>query len=900
MKRFALKRITALALTIVMVLSLVPMTVWATETGAMDSGLYAKFEDGVLSGKFDMIHNTAHYYEVDYEGNGTTVYYWNSGVDTMSFNKEEGQGEIDVNLVECALKGLFSITLTEAEGTVHVQFTTGTQGGFPIVFSDGTDSGNNDNQGSEQNNYSPLFVYSKGQDGKYDHFNGTGFGVGGVQEFELYIRAQLAENGSWEYVPITLGDGYTLGCSDEILKDRVTWSTAEGKENVAIVDTRGITLNSEKQVYLTATKNGITYGLSLYLHPGDNSGGNQGGNQNYIGYPTFGNAQLYFSPNGQGIPMQRKMNVNAGTKQSFHLWYETNDGPKKITKSDVSEITATDSSIGTFTMGDDGKLTWDATNAGANRQAVLNVTVGEVTYQALIYTTASAENRVPDPEREGMDVNLDNASFKYKGTEYYLVPVYPSGNGVTRLLGSTFNIDKERSYFWSYTAALATTKNGTDFTLVYDEEVLELLKNVEFSLTALEREWITANGESMPLCMSGEAFADWGHGEQYTKLKTYNKFCEPIGFVFDISSAGPYKLTVSATVNGETISSFACTTAFYKETYVVDGLTTVADINAKLAQFKEDHPEADEINDEIVVVLPHGELEGVIQVPGGLPDVFFNGSEEGETVLRGGICAVNQITEVRNVRFVGAGKGVKMLSDGTTPNYGLWGRAHGGFFDCTFSGYDCAVVSTHGVRFGGQNSIFYNNRVALWMNIDPVSRQGGNLEMRRMVFAHNDVALQLDRFTSTLDLGIYITEQNIFYENGKDAELANSKRSFFMPGNVYDENSGVQRNFQGNVYGDPYYVLSDAGRNDLSFGEIGNLPLGTYRENWIASAGGKFIKVFPANWKVPMVYANANDYVIPANELKNGKMTIDVVDNTTDGTNGIIATITLKPTSENE
>lgn len=886
-----MKKITALILTLVLALSLLPIGVWATEVASgtdVPRQLYAGFFDGNTTIWNTFVNCPSGEQRGFYLGVEDNGIYTIITADMIGSDKEYSLSDSG-NVGTVSTPDQYNWCAWQPVGAAaqgYIQLThnaNGTVYRLPVEIS-----------------YPPLYMYGQGQNGEYNYFNGTGFPVGGVQEFALSIWAPVAENEPWEYVKITQTDGYLLGCSDEILNGCITWSTAAGKENVAIINTQGITLNEQKVVYLTATKDGATYGLRINLHPSNNQGGSGNNPGNDAGYPTFGNMQLYFSASDQGEPVQRKMSVNAGTAESFYLWYNRDGAFRMITQDDSPAFSVPNNDIGTFSIGADNKVTWNTADIGANRQAVLNVTVDGTTYRALLYTTASAENRVPDPDREDMDVDLTNASFKYKGTEYYLVPVYPSGNGVTRLLGSTFTIDRNRTYFWSYTAALATTKNGTDFTLVYDEEILGLLEDIEFSLTALDREWITANGKSMPLCLQGDAFSDWGHREQYTKLTTYNKFCDPIGLVFDFSSAGPYKLTVSATVNGKAITSSACTTAFYKETYVIDSLTTVDAINTKLAQFKTEHPEADKINDEIMVVLPSGELEGIIQIPSALPDVFFNGSENGETVLKGGIHAENQITEVRNIRFVGAGKDKATLDDGITPNYGLWGKAFGGFFNCTFSNYDCAVVSSHGVRFGGMNSIFYNNRVALWMNVDPASKQGGNLDMNRMVFAHNDVAMQLDQFTSTLDLGIYITAQNIFYENGKDAALANSKRSFFMPGNVYDENNGVQRNFKGNVYGDPYYVLSELGRSDLRAENIGNLPLGTYNENWITSVAGKFVKVFPTNWKVPMVYANADDYVIPANELKNGKMIIDVVDNTADGTNDVVATITLKPASEKD
>ncbi len=207
---------------------------------------------------------TTHWFDVGVNADGTALVWETTPTITPSSDtlgtfelfKEDEKSRIKWDTTN-ASEGRGSVTLN-VDGVNYV---------LNVCVNVLPDGGGN---GGEQNNYQSLHMYGKGQDGNYNYFNGTGFPVGGVQEFPLYIWAPVADNQPWEYVPITEADGYILGCSDEILNGRITWSTAEGKENVAIVDTRGITVDAEKQVYLTATKDDITYGLRLFLNPGGN------------------------------------------------------------------------------------------------------------------------------------------------------------------------------------------------------------------------------------------------------------------------------------------------------------------------------------------------------------------------------------------------------------------------------------------------------------------------------------------------------------------------------------------------------------------------------------------------------------------------------------------------------
>ena len=203
-----------------------------------------------------------------------------------------------------------------------------------------------------------------------------------------------------------------------------------------------------------------------------------------------------------------------------------------------------------------------------------------------------------------------------------------------------------------------------------------------------------------------------------------------------------------------------------------------------------------------MVQLPAGVFTGQLVIPSHLEQVSIVGTAvDGvpQTVLQGGVVCDKGNCYVRDLEFRGCGKDQKYWSDGT-PNRALYGDGGGDYERCIFSDYSAAVVCTGRLRYGGEQSVFRNNAVAVLL--DSVSHGGGDLQIVDCAFEENDVAiwfrrlsdgLPADRFSMTgtqfadngVDLrsdvnGTFVFSNNQFFHNGAETAVTETFAGQFL------------------------------------------------------------------------------------------------------------------------
>lgn len=341
---------------------------------------------------------------------------------------------------------------------------------------------------------------------------------------------------------------------------------------------------------------------------------------------------------------------------------------------------------------------------------------------------------------------------------------------------------------------------------------------------------------------------------------------------------------------------------------------TVAYINNFLQEYEGSDSEYNAIH--LGISLPAGKLKGYIEVPAKNYNVFFDGAMDDDgnllTTLEGGITASNADTRASNVRFVGAGRGEKDWSKAENwngsklPNKAIYGEAGGGVYHCSFIGYACAIEMNGGVIGVGGNSdhngfpvgdtgcFFYNNEVAIKVNIPDGSDFMGDSQYWKMVMVNNGTDFDFEDVGDGSGYWVNINSA-IFVRNDNKNSIHNTGgRTFFMPKCVFyntaNENTSGNKDpkVDGNVSIAPYYTLTPAGKaaliTSLNVEEMLADPI--YKEEWISTE-----RLFPRSWICP---ANPDKalYSVPADNITEEEMTIDIVDNGND--DDYVGTIKLK------
>ena len=390
--------------------------------------------------------------------------------------------------------------------------------------------------------------------------------------------------------------------------------------------------------------------------------------------------------------------------------------------------------------------------------------------------------------------------------------------------------------------------------------------------------------------------------------ETFGNRLAAVGYCHNLDTLGMWQVKTTVKFkNGLELTTALSSKSEYLAVYdhPMEADATVADINAYIASFKENYPNANPQQSTLNLSLPGKELHGLIVVdPETAPkEIQLMGCEGGvgETVLYGSVYANNFSTRLMNIRMVGAGKTNNKYKEAWnsdcadeligTPNYGVYGSAYGYIHCCSFTGYRTAVYSkADWYRFGMGYSLFYDNHTALYMECtDP--NGGGVPTMAGNVYMNNQFALWLERFPTNFDTSTFGTDDNIFIDNQKDIHSGN--RSYFAPGNAFgtltsNGNKAVP-NTTGKAHAAPYYGVTDTGLAVLS-GNLSQLPLDTLSQElstWIDD-----VKLYPNNWAVPN-YGDAEIYMISVDDITDG-MTISTIDKTSDSDNDVLGTIKLK------
>ena len=377
-------------------------------------------------------------------------------------------------------------------------------------------------------------------------------------------------------------------------------------------------------------------------------------------------------------------------------------------------------------------------------------------------------------------------------------------------------------------------------------------------------------------------------------------------YVFNHYSQGKWLLVASGTYNGTTdVVTRAYTNKEEQLVEVIDAtsMTTVTEINGAISNCIARLPEG--YNGRIAVELPAATLEGYIEVPAFDNEVMLNGKMEGgelKTVLKGGIIVNSADFHAGEIRFIGAGR-----ASSTTDNYAISGTARGGYSNCTFTGYDCAVYITQGLA-GGENNFFYDNNVGIRVK-DPDGLAVGNHQIYKTVFAYNGKDVEvLNADGENGDTKHYAIWDTIFIGSEKNVSVDESLwEILFMPKNAFDDGplaadtSRVDEpKIEGRVSATPYYGLSDAGKDALYGLQDANadqnadyyLAHPTFNDDWIDHG-----RKFNSEWMCPE-HPDKDIYNVPGDEIRKHhnrghNMTIKVMGEGDKG-HEHMATITLK------
>lgn len=644
-----------------------------------------------------------------------------------------------------------------------------------------------------------------------------------------------------------------------------------------------------------------------------------------------GEQQLYWrddrdSENPYKTEFRGDINKNYG----FWLWYGDGENKSEVYGDFVPSVIG---EIGEFKFVEGTGFQWDTTNATADA-GFLVVTKNGVSYRMAVtvnlnpgsgggnqggnnqptnWQTGAALNEstqyVTWPMRDEIYfVNEDTpASFELnvegKTETFYMLPCFLMGNSLRTGFGSyidlTENVNTNEVYyaidFWT------SSNGGKDLSPITDSEreaINNLVTSASITLIPVE--------DSDGIWDWGTKFPDYATKDYLsTSIKAaFGNRIYPVGFKGDLNSLGMWQVKATVTLTNDQV----LTTVFrynvnYKKNFTYDVPSDVAaedvveHVNSYIANFSRAYPGADLEKTQLMVNLPAGAFNGLITVPASAPaTVQISGSNSGETVLNGSICANNNRTEVFNIRMVGAGENGNGNESANkekwdtgdlsgTLNYGIYGTAFGMISNCSFTGYRTAVYSdADWYRFGMSNSVFYDNDTALYVNVkDP--NGGGVPTMEGNVYINNQCAIEVKKLPTSAP-SIFSTSKNIFIGNGKDINGSSGNRSLFLHSNAFV----TEPQTTGKAYAAPYYEVTAQCLADLAQNNLATLPLDAVK-NQLKNNPGAWIgtvKKYPDNWAVPS-FGNVEIYKISANDITNG-MTIATINSSDD----VAGTIKLK------
>ena len=269
---------------------------------------------------------------------------------------------------------------------------------------------------------------------------------------------------------------------------------------------------------------------------------------------------------------------------------------------------------------------------------------------------------------------------------------------------------------------------------------------------------------------------------------------------------GTWTITASCTV-GETTYSVSC----YSERVNarqedIGSVESVSALNEALKTKIEGNTEGSDKPLYIVVSLKPIEYTGTIEIPEektGRVIVILQGKRDStgnHTILKGGVKSDCDTVSVENIDFRGANyqeddtkyteNYSATCSDGTTPNYALYGSGRGNSVNCTFEGYKQAVVWTVGSRLLGRNNIYRYNDIGWYVDIADSYDNGINTDATGSRFENNNTAIYVNSFGGfqyTNTFAVYV-RGNVFIDNAVDMSN-HSGRWWYIPGNYFEHNN---------------------------------------------------------------------------------------------------------------
>lgn len=162
--------------------------------------------------------------------------------------------------------------------------------------------------------------------------------------------------------------------------------------------------------------------------------------------------------------------------------------------------------------------------------------------------------------------------------------------------------------------------------------------------------------------------------------------------------------------------------------------------------------------------------------------------DDAHLYIEGGVKTnIRQLT-VQNIYFYGAGADKQTWNDGSG-NYGLVGPGQGVFRNCEFHKFYHAVHRYSNnddigvASFGGSNTEFNGNGVAIYIDVDQDT--GGNDDLENCKFVGNGTAIHLHNIPSGLDLVYVKVRGNRFAGNKTDVDNQNNS-ILWMPYNTFE------------------------------------------------------------------------------------------------------------------
>lgn len=749
-----------------------------------------------------------------------------------------------------------------------------------------------------------------------------------VTEHECSV-AYVKANGGVDYLNLFIGDEenktqiddtYTLSYPEGI----GTFSFHENKQSViwnpldATVDTG----------YIQASKDGIAYRMSLRLILENSGGGNQdGGNQGSNGDPFTLNGVEIYTNKSQGVGTYHDWSTYDGLEhtttdggEAVKVYYRPREACKLFLKP-IGGITLTGISGG---LGEHANLGDIEESTGIYELTLNNTAEGEGNVWIDLSNDSGldilfvpggsggssggnqeimrSEDVVPSTATLPIsDIPADVDHWDYIGVQkidtinnidYYfglarhesgkLLDVKWDGNGLSQ--GAQTSVQLAIG-FWKQVGQQRVLLEGDELTAF-----LAYFRDLSIELKLYTDDADNTNGIEYPWTRSLK--------EDDSAISPYPCCTE---YVFNQYSQGKWLFIASGMYNGNEVVARGYSNKEMQLVEVIDAtnMTTVTEINnaisACIASLSENY------NGRINVELPAATLEGYIVVPDFGNEVMLHGKVEGgelKTELKGGIIVNSSDFHVGDIRFTGAGR-----TSSVTNNYAISGTARGGYSNCTFTGYDCAVYITHGLA-GGENNFFYDNNVGIRVK-DPDGLEVGNHQIYKTVFAHNGKDIEVlnadGESGETKHYAIWDTifigsEQNVFVDESLWEIL-------FMPMNAFDDGTDAADEpiIEGRVSATPYYGLSSAGKTALYGLQDANGQLNanyylshpTFDDDWIDHG-----KKFNSEWMCPERF-DGDTYHIHGDHIRGrDHMTIRMMGDRGSG-HECVATITLKPVAGN-